>query len=285
MKTGWLVYRPDEIARNQRFIDKWMNASNKRNIQIFLITTDMLNYGMISGKAFVRSSQTDRTPDFAVIRLNDPLLTETFEKAGIPTFNNSRVAYICNDKRRTHLLFNNRLPMMDTAFLSDCSGRPPFPYPFVLKAVHNCGGRKVFLCSDINTFQSAVAACLPDSMLAQPLCDTPGQDVRVYVVGKRVITAMKRFSTDGDFRSNLQQGGNATTWTMDAQIKNYVDIVMKEFDFGLVGIDFIFHKGQLMFNEIEDAVGTRMLYIHTQLDIVDIYLDHILTRIADDTIG
>lgn len=60
----------------------------------------------------------------------------------------------------------------------------------------------------------------------------------------------------------------------------YIHDIMEVFDFGLVGIDFIFHRGSLVFNEIEDAVGTRMLYTGG-LDIVPDYLDFILSRLPE----
>lgn len=277
MKTGWLVYRPEEVMRNRVFIGKWMDAAKELSVRIRLVTTDHLLYGIQNGRAFVRAVSEDSTPDFAVMRLNDPVLTETLEQAGIPCFNNSHVARVCNDKQRTHLMFSGLLPMMDTVFLEGPVTTPPFPYPFVLKAAHSCGGQKVFLCKNDGEFASAATACRPDTMLAQPFCDTPGKDIRVYVVGSRIVAVMTRFSTDGDFRSNLHQGGSAERYTLDKKTQGYVDTVLSKFDFGLAGIDFIFHKGQLLFNEIEDAVGTRMLYIHTELDIVKLYLNDILS--------
>ena len=47
----------------------------------------------------------------------------------------------------------------------------------------------------------------------------------------------------------------------------------------LVGIDFIFHEGKTYINEIEDAVGTRMLYQYTDLQIVDMYMAYILEQL------
>lgn len=280
MKTGWLVYRPEEVTRNRVFIDKWMAAAQKRGVDLRLATADMLLYGISGGRAFVRAGVQNGTPDFAVMRLNDPVLTETFEAAGIPCFNGSHVARVCNDKQRTHLMFSGVLPMLDTVFLQEDVAGCPFPYPVVVKAAHSCGGQKVFLCRDDGGFSAAVNACRPDSVLVQPCCDTPGRDLRVYVVGNRIVTAMTRFSTDGDFRSNLHQGGSAAPFPLNSAVKAYVETVLERFDFGLAGIDFIFHKGEVLFNEIEDAVGTRMLYIHTGLNIVEMYLDHILSRLS-----
>ena len=47
---------------------------------------------------------------------------------------------------------------------------------------------------------------------------------------------------------------------------------MMKFDFA--GIDLIFHEGRPVLNEIEDVVGSRMLYAHTDLDIQELFLDH-----------
>ena len=43
--------------------------------------------------------------------------------------------------------------------------------------------------------------------------------------------------------------------------------------------DFILHKGRLLLNEMEDAVGTRMLYA-SGYDVVPDYLDLILERMG-----
>ena len=59
-----------------------------------------------------------------------------------------------------------------------------------------------------------------------------------------------------------------------------VNKVIDIFDFGFVGIDFMFSDGQMIFNEIEDVVGARMLYHLTDLDVVDIYVAHILKTIG-----
>ena len=56
--------------------------------------------------------------------------------------------------------------------------------------------------------------------------------------------------------------------------------IVEEFDFGLVGIDFIYDEGRPVFNEIEDVVGARMLYSLTDIDIADRYLEFILERLT-----
>ena len=65
-------------------------------------------------------------------------------------------------------------------------------------------------------------------------------------------------------------------YKIDSETENNVMKILSRFNFDFVGVDFIFHNGRLLFNEIEDAVGTRMLYAHTDIDPVKCYLDHII---------
>ena len=41
------------------------------------------------------------------------------------------------------------------------------------------------------------------------------------------------------------------------------------------GIDFVFDNGKAVFNELEDAVGARMLYANTDIDIIEMYINYI----------
>ena len=56
---------------------------------------------------------------------------------------------------------------------------------------------------------------------------------------------------------------------------------MALFDIGLAGIDFLIgDNGELIFNEVEDVVGARMLYqCVPDINLVGKYLDYILSRI------
>lgn len=276
--TGWLIYEADNISRNQFFIDRWMDAAQARKVRIHLALTRDIAWGVREGSLFVRHAQGLQTPDFVVMRTNQPLLSEHLESMGIPCFNNARVARIANDKRATHMLFSQRLPMMDTAFVTPSTFHMPFQYPVVVKAAHGCGGRQVFLAHDRQAYQNALNKIAPDEAVVQPLSDQPGRDLRVYVLGDRVVAGMLR-SAASDFRGNLGLGGDSAPTQIPEDVLQYVDVVKQSFSFGLVGVDFIFHQGRAVFNEIEDAVGTRMLYQHTHMDIVQEYLDLIMTKL------
>lgn len=276
--TIWLVYDEENIARNTFFIDRWREACIARGVSLRLVKTCDIAYGVFLGKPAVTAAGEKRLPEAAVMRAQRPLLSKQLENCGVHVFNNAFVSLMCNDKQRTHLQLGGLVPMMDTAFVGAPFARCPFPFPVVVKPAHGCGGRQVTLAKTQEEYDKALAAILPDTAVAQMLCTEPGRDLRVYMLGNTVLQAMLRVS-ETDFRSNFGLGGSAKPVDVPGEVVRMLDIIKAQFTFGLVGVDFIRHKKHWVFNEIEDAVGTRMLYAHTRIDPVRLYLDHILKSI------
>ena len=138
--------------------------------------------------------------------------------------------------------------------------------PAVKKKIDGHGGSEVFMLTEAEPFE--------EGYVYQKLCDTPGRDLRVWVMGGEIITAMLRESKT-DFRSNFCLGGSATPYTLSEQetalVKKITALVKSDY----IGIDFIFHNGKPVFNEIEDTVGARMVYEHTDIDILKLYCTYI----------
>lgn len=116
-------------------------------------------------------------------------------------------------------------------------------------------------------------------VVIQPLTGNRHQDLRVYVIGKEIIACVLRTAKEG-FKSNFSLGGEVSLYQLSNEERSLVDIVISQFEFGLVGIDFIIgDSGELIFNEIEDVVGSRMLYQCSDINIVERYLKYILDTI------
>ena len=269
---GWLIYEKENIQRNKRFVEFFMEAAEKREVALSLITTEEIAFGVKGGALFLQPEK----PDFAVVRCMRPDLSRHLEKMGVKVFNNAHVSEICNDKQKTHSFFiENGFPCLDTAFVRPDCPRHPFDYPVVVKASGGCGGRQVYLCPDEKSYLENLQKIFPDTAVVQPLCDTPGRDVRAYMLGDQLIQAMERYS-DGDFRSNFGLHGLARPTELTEEMRFFVEKAARLLDVSLVGVDFVFHQGKPYLNEIEDAVGTRMLYQFTDVQIVEEYMDLIL---------
>ena len=276
---GIICYESHEIARNQGFIDLWLRESARRGIALTLARLEETSFGLRDNAPYLRIGGQDAHPDFAVMRMKQPLLSRHLERMGVRVFNNAYTSEILNDKRRTHALFSHLSPMMDTAYITG-DAPCPFDYPVVVKAAGGCGGRQVRLCGDEAAYRAAIRE-FSFQAVAQPLCDTPGRDLRVYMLGTACVQAMLRQSDSADFRSNFGLHHSAQPVEIPPEARRVACAVAEELRSALIGVDFIYDHGRLLFNEAEDAVGTRMLYQYTKLDIVRLYMDYIVAQMGE----
>ena len=101
-----------------------------------------------------------------------------------------------------------------------------------------------------------------------------GRDKRVYLLGGKVLACVERHS-QRDFRSNFSLGGSAEPADVsDAELRA-VRLINGELKPDFVGVDFIYKDGVPLLNEVEDIVGTRMLYELTYIDAVGEYAKYI----------
>ena len=160
---------------------------------------------------------------------------------------------------------------------------PPPWYPAVVKSCTGHGGTEVFLIRDEHAWNEwnmrqmrteQWNTGLKKQYVIQQAASDTGRDVRVYVVGNRITAAVLRTSKT-DFRSNYCLGGSVELYHLTQAERRLAERVMAGFSIGMAGIDFIFHHGEMVFNEIEDMAGARGLYSLTDYDIVDDYIDYI----------
>lgn len=257
----WLIYDRKEALRNGRYINFYFEKSALRGVDTELVILE-------DGIDF------SRLPDAAVVRVMSPELSESLERAGVRVYNNSFLSRIANDKAETlRYLSAHNIEVPETFLVTD-SFAPPF-YPIILKPAGGKGGRDVCMIKNFEEYSSYRARVREKCIAQRPVSDL-GKDLRVYVVGNKIFAAMLRRS-ENDFRSNFCLGGRAEPYRLSDAEREKAEKIISLFDIGCAGIDFMFDKGKAVFSEIEDVVGARMLYIHTDLDIVGEYLDFIIS--------
>lgn len=287
-KTGWLIYNREMANINSGFISWFMSEALLLHAQLKLIIKEDLHYGVINDQLSLFHNGVEACePDFAIMRNNDPLLTEQLELLNITVFNSSFVSQISNHKGRTHqFLAGKDIPMLDTVFISRDEFCPeydllPFPYPVVIKEVAGRGGSQVYAAACHEEISEILEKVQAKELIIQRMGDVPGRDVRVFVIGGEIIAAILR-SSDQDFRANFSLGGSAQLFELNEMQRHLVEKVIAAFngELGFVGIDFLFAKdGSFIFNEIEDVAGSRTLSANSDVFIVRLYLEHILRSV------
>lgn len=288
--TGWLIYKTEDVNRNKAYIDFYKEEGQALGINIELILVDKMNFGVKNKALFIEyEGRPIKKPDFAINRTIYPLLTKHLESMNIRVFNNSKTADICNDKAKTYQYISKlNIPVIDTSFvkseylnqaIKDIDG------PVVIKGVAGHGGNQVFLYNPKEDDKEDILSKLKGTdLVIQPLIGKRRQDLRVYLIGKEIIAAILRTAKTG-FKSNYSLGGKIEVYSLSKKERELIKTITKAFDFALVGIDFIIgDDGGLIFNEIEDVVGSRMLYQCTDINIVNLYLKHIINQLVNKNI-
>lgn len=258
----WLVYDAFEAERNRRYIDFYFEKCRAKNIDLELVITD-------EGVDFLN------LPDVAIVRTMNPTLSEKLEECGVAVYNSSFVSRIANDKWNTYCYLKDKGIRLPETFLLDDKFTPPY-YPIVLKPADGKGGRNVEMIKNKSEFERYKKEN-GGKIIAQKPVSNLGRDLRCYVVGNKIIKAMLRVS-DKDFRSNFCLGGEAREYELSDWEREEIQKVINQFDIGYAGLDFMFDGGKIIFNEMEDVVGARMLYTYTDIDIVEIYINYIISH-------
>lgn len=264
---GLLIYDRAGAERNKWFVGRLIETANCRGCELELVIyEDGIDEALTP------------LPNFAIVRTIHPKLNKRLEELLIPTYNNYATSRVANDKWQTALLACELgIPVMDTLPITENDQPETFYYPIVIKAVDGHGGNEVFWVDNVQKCKQIMSYLSGKNAIAQVPCDTPGIDTRVYVLGERIVAAVKRTS-NSDFRSNFSLGGSAELILPTKDMIMVIDKLRKRLKFDLVGVDFIRHNGEWILNEIEDVVGTRMLYSLTDIDIADEYVKYIIEK-------
>ncbi len=280
--VGWLVYSAERLERNRSYARLYESWCDSKGICLEVVLAEDVSFGYAEdGPWFSSGGKTVRVPQFAVFRCEDTDLRRALEAAGTLVNNSSRIGGLANDKLRTYELARSlSIPFLEIEAVCK-SGKVHMDTPFVLKPRYGHGGSGVQLVQtgeDLKRLASD-GLSLDNTWLAQRVAPVLGKDLRVYVLGNRVLAAMLRTATNEVFRSNYCLGGTAKRYILNNEQHGMVEKLASALGPGYYGIDFLVcEDDQLLFNEVEDVVGSRMLFDHTNIDVVDQHMSWIMSN-------
>ena len=282
MKRGWLLYDDPDLAVNQDFAAFVTEQARERGMAIETVRRSELTFGIRENGSFVRRGASDALPDFVISRQRDALLSRQFERLGVPVFNNARACELCNDKRLTHQLLAGEVAMLPTEYVDPRYASAPRTYPAVVKPACSHGGDRVTLVRDERQWREAVASIAPAPMLTQRVASEAGKDLRVYVLFGEIIAGVLRTAQEG-IVSNYKRGGDVTLHPLTADeralTRRVIDVFSRtQAPLCFAGVDMLYHQGKPVLGEVEDVVGSRMLYKVGGPNIVGLYLDGVASR-------
>jgi len=109
-----------------------------------------------------------------------------------------------------------------------------------------------------------------------------GADIRVIVVDGEVVGAMKRQGAEGDFRSNLHQGGQATLYKLSRKEKATALAAAKAMGLGVCGVDMIPSSRGPLVMEVNSSPGLEGIEKATGVDIAGKIMDYVAKNVAPE---
>lgn len=295
--NGWLVVNGYLNSNKFEEIYEWLIcAAKERNCRLRKVTNDQLlsAVGIESGAV-----KWNNKPDFVLFWDKDYKLARLLENSGLRLFNNAAAIEICDDKALTFLSLKNEeikmpktflAPMTfekqysDYAFLMQVEGQLGFP--FIIKANKGSFGAQVYMVKNHSEAIETIKKIENNEFIMQQyIQSSKGRDVRIHVVGDKIVAAMKRVNKD-DFRANITNGGKMEKIQPTAEQTKMALEVCKALNLDFAGVDIMFGENEEpVFCEVNSNAHFKNIFDCTGINVANSIMDYIIEKVLEENEG
>ena len=283
----YILSRNAELYSTKRLIE----AGEKRGWDIQVIDYLKCSIEIMKGELHINYlGKQLPVPDAVIPRIGasrtfyGTAMVRHFEMMDVfSTSGNLAIARSRDKLRSLQILSKHNVDMPKTVFASNKSSAKDVialsgGAPLVLKILEGTQGVGVVLVDTEKAAKSVLDAFygMDVSLLVQEFIEEAGgADIRVLIVGGEVVGAMKRQGAEGDFRSNLHQGGSATAHKLSRKEKSTALAAAKAMGLGVCGVDMIESARGPLVMEVNSSPGLEGIEKSTQIDIAGKVMDYI----------
>ena len=287
MTSCWVIYNgslvSDKFADQARLVAE---AAERAGITVKI----MKNYETI-----MDLSVTLSIPDFAILLDKDILLGYFLKSRGVPVYNDPAVIDLCDNKATQYVqLAAKGLPMprtivapkvypnfsiLDSGYFERVIDR--LGLPMVIKEGHGSFGMKVYLIETEEQFYEKVDSLRGiDFVFQEFIASSRGRDIRVNIVGGRIVAAMYRHS-ETDFRANITNGGVASPVELTESQQELAMSAAEAVGATFAGVDLLFGENdQPLVCEVNAAAHIRNILNVTGVNVADAMIAYTLEDLA-----
>ncbi|WP_035186486.1 ATP-grasp domain-containing protein [Alteribacter aurantiacus] len=297
MQYGWLVYNSSLLT--PKFIDyaEWMNnAAKKAGVTLDLVlNSEVLVTIDQNGARVLQFPEHLSHPDFVHFADKDLHLARHLEGAGIPLFNSSSAIEKCDNKALMHsALADHRIPVPKTivapkVFDGCTQGNDRYTdyivdqlgLPLVVKEAYGSFGEQVYKINSQVELGTAITKIGSKEAIFQELIEaSAGRDIRLNVVGDRVVAAMERTSKT-DFRANVTAGGTTKPYEPTEEEKTLAVKAAQVIGADFAGVDLLFGEKGPILCEINSNPHIRSIYECTGVDVAPLMIEYIIEKVSN----
>ncbi len=199
-----------------------------------------------------------------------------FEMMGVYAVNESVAIARSRDKLRSmQLLARRDIGLPVTGFAHTADDIPDLinmvgGAPLVVKLLEGTQGVGVVLCETRKAAESVIEAFFGidvNIMVQEYIAEAGGADVRCFVIGDRVVAAMRRQAQPGEFRSNLHRGGSAETARISPAERRTAVGAARAMGLNVAGVDLIRSNHGPLVLEVNSSPGLEGIEQSTDVDV------------------
>ncbi len=207
-----------------------------------------------------------------------------FEMKGVYPLNESVAISRSRDKLRAlQLLSRKGIGLPVTGFANKPDDIPDLitmvgGAPLVIKLLQGTQGIGVVLAETQNAAESVIESFLglKASVLVQEyIKEAEGADIRCFVIGEKVVAAMKRQGAEGEFRSNIHRGGSASLIKITPEERSTAIRAAKTMGLNVCGVDILRSNHGPVVMEVNSSPGLEGIEKATGKDIAKMIITFI----------
>jgi ribosomal protein S6--L-glutamate ligase len=210
-----------------------------------------------------------------------------FEMMGTYSVNESVAISRSRDKLRSlQLLARHDIGMPITGFANSPDDVPDLidmvgGAPLVVKLLEGTQGIGVVLCETRKAAESVIEAFFglkANIMVQEYIAEAAGSDVRCFVIGDKVVAAMRRQGAPGEFRSNLHRGGSAEVTKITPSERRTAVAAARRLGLQVAGVDLIRSNHGPLVLEVNSSPGLEGIEKTSGVDVAGKIIEYIETN-------
>lgn len=154
--------------------------------------------------------------------------------------------------------------------------------PVVIKLIEGTQGIGVLLAESMKQAESIIELLQSQKqnvLIQKFVAESKGKDIRAFVVGDRVVAAMRRTAQGQEFRSNVHRGGIAEAVELDEVYKETAVRAAQILGLRVAGVDMLEGAKGPQIMEVNSSPGLEGIEQATGLDIAGAVIDYISAQV------
>ncbi|WP_097460816.1 30S ribosomal protein S6--L-glutamate ligase [Mangrovitalea sediminis] len=205
-----------------------------------------------------------------------------FEMMGVFPLNESVAITRARDKLRSmQLLSRKGIGLPVTGFANKPDDIPDLikmvgGAPLVIKLLEGTQGIGVVLAETRKAAESVIEAFLglhADILVQEYIKEAGGSDIRCFIIGDKVIAAMRRQAAEGEFRSNLHRGGTASVVRITPEERRTAIAAAKAMGLNIAGVDLLRSSRGPLVMEVNSSPGLEGIEAATGKNVAGMILE------------